>query len=142
MPGYTTYLDPKTGKVVTKRNRARSFKRFNEDIAEVMQKNSLSYESLFDLLSVISEKNVNFYCVIGQTGARSYHCDLADGSYGMSSISLPRAILMFVQKTVPMAGFWEERQIKRIKAIIRINTIKKQKQIQDMKVKYVEALEE
>ena len=119
--GYRTVIDPVTGEVKTRKARARSFKRFNRDVEEVL-KGAMSYESCFDLMSVIAELDVELTCTIGPTNVRSYMIKTMDGRFAMGSISLVRTMLTFVQKTVPIPGVYTERQIKRIKAIVRMNT--------------------
>lgn len=118
---YTSVIDPVTGEVKTRRKRSRSFKRFYRDVDEVL-KGSMSYESCFDLLSVISELDVRVQCIIGDTGVRSYNISTMDGRFSMGNISLVRTLLIFAQKTVPIPGVYTEKQIKRIKSIIRMNT--------------------
>lgn len=118
---FTSVIDPVTGKVRTRRARSRSFKRFYRDVDEVL-KGSMTYESCFDLLSVIAELDVRVSCIIGDTGVRSYNITTMDGRFSMGNISFVRTLLIFVQKTVPIPGVYTERQIKRIKSIIRMNT--------------------
>ena len=110
---YTSVIDPVTGEVKTRKARSRSFKRFNRDVEEVL-KGSMSYESCFDLMSVIAEMDVRLTCTIGPTNVRSYNIATMDGRFSMGSISLVRTMLTFVQKTVPIPGVYTERQIKRI----------------------------
>ena len=128
--GYHTVIDPVTGEVKTRKARARSFKRFHRDIEEVL-KGSMTYESCFDLFCVIAELDVQLTCTIGETGVRSYNIRTMDGRFSMGNISLTRTLLTFVQKTVPVPGVYTEKQIKRIKAIVRMNT--ELKRIQDKK---------
>lgn len=116
--------DPTTGEIITRRKRARSFKRFFSDIEKVLD-GSMSYESMFDLLQVISELDVELSCVIGDEERRSYMIRTMDGRFNYGNVNLTKAMLEFVRKTVPIPGVFTERQIKRIKSIIRINTVMK-----------------
>lgn len=122
---HETLRDPKTGEIITRRKRARSFKRFYRDLDEVLA-GSMSYESMFDLLQVISELDVQLTCTIGDGGRRSYMLRTMDGKFNYGNINLVRTLLEFVRRTVPIPGVFTERQIKRIKSIVRMNTVLKQ----------------
>ena len=122
---YNTYnyiINPVTGEVKTRKQRSRSFKRFNRDVEEVL-KGQFSYESCFDLLTVVSQLDIRIIGSIGETGVYSYCIKTMDGKFSMGNKSLIRALLTFVQKTLPIPGIYTEKQIKRIKCIIRMNTV-------------------
>jgi len=122
--GGQTLRDPETGEIITRRKRARSFKRFYRDLDAVLN-GAMSYESMFDLLQVFSELGIELTCTIGDGGRRSYMLKTIDGRFAYGGINLVRTMLEFARRVVPIPGIFTERQIKRIKSIIRMNTVMK-----------------
>ena len=51
---------------------------------------------------------------------KSYGFRTLDGKYSMSSKNLNRALLTFIGKTIPVKELYTDRQVRRLKAIIRL----------------------
>ena len=104
------------------RTRGKSFKKFHALVDQAM-KEGLFDECMHDLFCVLCEIGVELTCPQLTQYSKSYQIATKDGLYSMSSKNFARTLLMFINKIVPEPNYLTDGQIKRIKAIMKMNGI-------------------
>ena len=116
------------------RTRGRSLKEFYENLELVMEQGEIPFESFFDICHCICETGVTMWCP--KTGnVKSYGFKTMDGKYSMSSKNMHRALLMFLGKTVGVKELYTDRQIRRLKAIMRLLALPLKEKLDDVTLK-------
>lgn len=107
-------------KLQQRRTRGKSFTKFNASIDRAL-KDGFFDECMHDVFCVLSEIAVVIRCPQLSRNCKSYEVATQDSKYSMSSKNLIRSLLTFLKKTLPIQGIYTDGQIKRIKAIMKIN---------------------
>lgn len=115
------------------RTRGRSLKTFYEDLDTVME-GDLSYEAFFDIIHCLCELGISIWCPeVGQV--KSYGIKTLDGKYRMSSKNMVRTLLTFLGKTISDTNLYTDRQVRRLKAIIRMVAVANREQADEISLK-------
>ena len=105
-----------------RKTRGKSFKKFN-DAVDTALKEGLFDECMHDIFCVLCEIGIKMTCPQLTQYTKSYEISTVDGKYSMSSKNMARSLLTFIKKTLPEPGLYTDGQIKRIKAIMKMNNI-------------------
>lgn len=116
------------------RTRGRSLKSFFADLDLVLEQGELTNEAFFDICQCICETGIIMWCP-KITPVKSYGFRTLDGKYSMSSKNINRSLLTFIGKTISVRGLYTDRQVRRLKAIVRLLALELKEKADDVTLK-------
>ena len=116
------------------RTRGRSLKSFFADLDLVLEQGELTNEAFFDICQCICETGIIMWCP-KIAPVKSYGFRTLDGKYSMSSKNINRSLLTFIGKTIPVRGLYTDRQVRRLKAIVRLLALELKEKADDITLK-------